>query len=657
MYGMRRAFFVSLLFALPLLADKRPLNHNDYDSWKHIQNQQLSNDGRYLAYAVFPREGDGELIVRDLKSGKEFKQPIGELPPPPPPNYANPQVEDTPPMPPGIAVKFTSDNRALVFTTFPRRVATELAKRTKTKPDEMPKGDVVLMKLPSGEAFRATSVKNFQLSRKASEFLAYLKFPVGTYPVKAAATDVNESSEGKAKKQQVGELILRNIENGAERVFADVSEYTLSDDNKLLTFIAAGKSTDQNGVYCLRLSAGDQPQVLLKGKGKYRKLSWDEDQTRLAFLSSQGGNDSQDAALDVYEWTRESGAASKIISANSAGIPNGWVISEHGTLSLTKHGERIFFGTAPKPAPLKKVNDMPADEKVAVDLWAWNDDYIQPMQKVRAETERNRSYEAAYDCQTKAIVQMADISMREVVPSEDGRYALGFDDRAYRREQEYDERYQDVYIANVMTGGRKLAITKASGRITWSPDSKYAVFYNGKDWLTLAADSASIKNLTAKLGVTFGQEEFDSPTHPPSYGQAVWTSDGHYILLNDRFDVWRVAPDGSSAVKLTDGRINRLSFRVVRFSHGIPEDRFFDQSQPLLLRAENEDTHDSGFYRVSIKADAAPEQLVFEPENFASPIRALEAEVYVTAASTFNQFPDLLLTDKAFPKLYQNKRR
>src|SRR5438105_9947641 len=101
------------LLACFLYAEKRPLTHNDYDGWRHIQNQQLSNDGHYLAYAVFPQQGDGELIVRDLVTGKELHQPIGELPPPPRPNFANPPTEETPIPPPGIAVRFTPDSGTL----------------------------------------------------------------------------------------------------------------------------------------------------------------------------------------------------------------------------------------------------------------------------------------------------------------------------------------------------------------------------------------------------------------------------------------------------------------------------------------------------------------------------------------------------------------
>ena len=224
-------------------------------------------------------------------------------------------------------------------------------------------------------------------------------------------------------------------------------------------------------------------------------------------------------------------------------------MSDNAPITLSKNAVRVFFGTGPKAAAPKTPDKTPADEKVSVDLWSWHDDYIQPMQKVRAELERTRSYRAAYDFANKAFVQIADVSMPEAIPSEDGRYALGFDDRAYRREQEYDERYQDVYIVDAESGARKLALKKDAGRLTWSPDSKHAVFYNGKDWLTVSVAGGEPLNLTAKLGVSFGREDFDSPTDPTAYGLAVWTSDGKYVLIYDRFDIWRISPGGSSAVK------------------------------------------------------------------------------------------------------------
>jgi hypothetical protein len=62
--------------------------------------------------------------------------------------------------------------------------------------------------------------------------------------------------------------------------------------------------------------------------------------------------------------------------------------------------------------------------------------------------------------------QLADDSMIEALPSEDGRYAIGRDNREYLPMQEYAERYSDAYL-DTGTGNRKwIAKKQAAGSIT-----------------------------------------------------------------------------------------------------------------------------------------------------------------------------------------------
>jgi dipeptidyl aminopeptidase/acylaminoacyl peptidase len=91
-----------------------------------------------------------------------------------------------------------------------------------------------------------------------------------------------------------------------------------------------------------------------------------------------------------------------------------------------------------------------------------------------------------------------------------------------------------------------------------------------------------------------------------------------------------------------------VAFRVVRYERDDPADRWIDPAKPLLLRAENEETYDSGFYRTRVDAAEPPTKLIMAAKNFTPPIQARDAEVYVLAASTFSEFPDLLLTDEKF---------
>jgi hypothetical protein len=71
---------LAALLTVSFAQSKRPLNHRDYDGWRSIVGQKLSNDGKFLAYGVFPQDGDGELIVRNLVTGKEQREPAGARP-------------------------------------------------------------------------------------------------------------------------------------------------------------------------------------------------------------------------------------------------------------------------------------------------------------------------------------------------------------------------------------------------------------------------------------------------------------------------------------------------------------------------------------------------------------------------------------------------
>jgi len=65
---------------------KRPLRHQDYDSWRSIQAPQISRDGKFVAYAFMAQDGDSEIVARNVATGAEWRAPRGYHPPVPPPD-------------------------------------------------------------------------------------------------------------------------------------------------------------------------------------------------------------------------------------------------------------------------------------------------------------------------------------------------------------------------------------------------------------------------------------------------------------------------------------------------------------------------------------------------------------------------------------------
>src|SRR4051812_22501653 len=119
---------------------KKPITHDVYDSWKSIQGTKLSADGVWLAYALTPQDGDGELVVRNLKTNAEIRAPRGR----------DPQI--------------TLDNRFVVYALAPLKKDVDAARKAKKKPEDMPKAGVGIVNLSTAQATPvAEHVKSFKV--------------------------------------------------------------------------------------------------------------------------------------------------------------------------------------------------------------------------------------------------------------------------------------------------------------------------------------------------------------------------------------------------------------------------------------------------------------------------------------------------------------
>src|SRR4051812_30788844 len=102
---------------------KKPITHDVYDSWKSIQGTKLSGDGVWLAYAVTPQDGDGELVVRNLKTNAEIRAARGREP------------------------LITQDGRFVVYAVAPLKKDVDAARKAKKQPEDMPKAGVGIVNL------------------------------------------------------------------------------------------------------------------------------------------------------------------------------------------------------------------------------------------------------------------------------------------------------------------------------------------------------------------------------------------------------------------------------------------------------------------------------------------------------------------------------
>ena len=346
-------------------------------------------------------------------------------------------------------------------------------------------------------------------------------------------------------------------------------------------------------------------------------------------------------------------------------MPDDWWVSENGAVSISEDGERVFFGTAPRPEaePDDEILD---DDRVNVDIWNWRDDYLQPMQLVQANRERDRSYLAVVHEGRDGVVQLGTANVPEVERTETGMsdYVLATTDMPHRQEISWDARYEDAYAVDVVTGERRMVVERVRGfgGASLSPDGTYAYWWDeaDRDWKAASMDgSAPARSLTGHLPVAFFNELDDHPQGPPPYGAPVWVEGDAALIVPDRNDMWRLDPSGDEpALRLTAGREANLRYRVQRVAEG-GGGNFFGfgfgggggegiEEGEVLFSVFDMGTKASGYTRGRTDEAGGLEELVMGDMRYGSPTRAEDADRYVWTRETFVEFPDVWVGDANF---------
>ncbi|WP_223808765.1 S9 family peptidase [Rufibacter hautae] len=618
---------------------KKVLTHDVYDSWKSVEGDSLSNDGKYLLYAVNPQEGDGVLHLRDLSqnSGKTF--------------------------PRGYRSAFTSDSRFAIFQVKPTYAATRQAKLKKKKPEEMPKDSLAILDLAKGNTQYVARVKSYKLPKQNGEWLAYqmeapLAAKVARDTTKTAApagakTTAKAPSGGTGKKEDASELVLRHLPTGQEYRFDRVTDFLFSDKGNNLFFVQAGKEAkSKNGLFVFNTSARKTMPVD-SGRVTYKNLVADKAGEQLAFVSSKDSTGKDIRYFHLLHWTAKDNRARVLADTAYKGMPAKWMVSEHAQLGFSDKGDRLFFGTFPRPTQYEKDTTKLEEDKVSLDVWTYRDPLIQPMQLKQLDREQKRSFLAVYDLKGKKMVQLATLEIPDVSlnPGRTADVAVGSSSVNYLLSVGYDTpSRQDAWLIDLKDGSRKLAVKGTRGTPRLSPAGKYLYWYEPSDssWKAMAVKGGSPVNLTKKLKVAFYDEQNDVPSLPEEYGLTGWTKDDQYLLVNDRYDVWRLDPSGkAAAVNITDGygRQNNLQFRYVSLN---PSQRVVPSEDKLLLRALDLKTKDAGFFTDYVTKTGAPQKVFMEPYSFTSVRKAKDSDRLIFRRANFREYSDVWVTNTSF---------
>ncbi len=671
---MKALLFLIFLSPFALQAqNKKPLTHDVYDGWKSVGAKNISNDGKYFSYEINPQEGDGELLIQNFSGTYSLK------------------------IPRGYNATITEDSRYAIFKIKPTYKETRDAKIKKKKPEEMPKDSLGMVKLGEDSVWKDARVKSFSTPEKGSGWVAVqmekalpdsakkkakpdslqlridslmrltdslirksldsVKGNVSREELikatqktikqiyKEAKDDQQETdaviAEGDdPKKDMSGDLHVKNLDKNTTRVFKNVNEFLFDKPgNNLLIETAKNDKDSTSKAYVLLYHLQSlKLDTLLRGFNEAKNYSFDEAGKQLAFVVEKDSSaKSLQKFYKLWYYTQGADSARIIIDRNTSGIKAGECVSDNAKLNFSKDGNKLFFGTAPIPAV--KDTNLVDFELARLDVWHYNDDYLQPQQLKQLAKEQKRSYDAVYFPATGNMLQLGakDAENIQLVDEGNADWVLAETTSGNRVALQWEGRIKSsADVISLNTGERKKILYNSYGSFRASPKGKFVYWYDPvqKNYFTYNVSSGVIRNITATIKEPLYDTENDVPDFPGAAGNPTWLEADEAILINDVYDIWKVDPAGiKTPINLTQGfgKKNKTEFKYVKTDD---EKRFINNGETILLGAQNKANKYGGFFTKKVDDNTMPQQLVFGPHSYSSLTKAKNNNAYLLQESS-----------------------
>ena len=634
------------IFCLALLEgqNKEPPTPADYGQWEALtfggrQPGKLSPDGKWLAYGVNRSNGNNEL--RLARTDSDVTKIVAF----------------------GLRPAFSADSRWAAYA-----IGRSEAQEEKLRKDKKPiQNKLGLTNLTTGEQSEIEGIDTFAFSPSGT-WLAMRRYA----PEKPATAGGGGDTAAKPSEDESPEgatLIVRDLASGRDIALGNASEYLWQVyrlKGHLLAFAIASPDKTGNGIQVFDTVTGTL-RALDSSIANYSGLAWRKDGTDLAALRSKVDEKYEGENQVLLAWNHlgeTDERAHRYDPGTGTQIGAGMRIVAYRKPAWSTDGSEVFFGIAKWYEKPPKAKDAPKDgakdsakgeeEQPSVDVWHWKDPEVLPKQKKGVEQQRHRNLLAVWHVDSNLAVPLGRELMGQVTPLKNQKTAYSTEWNRYALDRSIGRPAADLSLVDLKTGTstRIKEDLLNDSYLLASPGGKYLLYLQDDDYWTVNVATHAVLNISKGVKTSFIDRESDFTVKQlPPFGVAGWTKDDQEVIVYDKFDLWRIAPDGSRAVRLTDGAAEQIRYRYVQLD---PDAEFIDPTTPLYLHAFGIYSKKSGYARLSLN-DATPraERLLWEDKDIDQLAKAKDAPVYAYVTQTFEESPSLLAGG---PELMDAKR-
>jgi len=617
---------------------QKKMDYTTFDIWNSISERSISNNGDWIAYVVKPGKGNPTLNLYNTRETKTYTFERSD------------------------EVKIDFDSGFAVFKIHPPLDTLEMLKRKKTKKKDLPNDTLAIFNFATKDLQKIANFKSFKMPERVGGYIAVKmekredekdKKNIGKEIDKEIEKDTNviavTDSMKVIKRKEGGEkgtlLKVLKMSDNTSKEFEYITDFQIAKYSPNIVMHSTGTDTLEQDQITLFDSENEKLYKLCETKGKYKNLTIDEAGQQVAFMLNVDTTGAEIKPYDVYFYKKGQRQAEIISKSEAAYMPTDWNVSENGKFRFSKDGSKMLFGIAPKP--LIQDSTILDDEIVNVEVWSHTDQVLYTQQEVRSEREKNRYYDCAYNTINGKITQLESEDLPVIQYDRDLKHNLtiGINDKNYQRFVSWEGHdYNDVFVVNLETGTTEKLFTKLYGDVRVSPHGKYGYWYSRADsvWNTINLSTKAKVQITNGENIICYDELNDRPMDAWHYGLAAWLDNDDTVLIYDRYDIWKVDPNGKEkAERLTKGRESKIEYRYVNLNRdliSLPADT------TVMIHFHDQNDKSEGYAMLNLKTNDLE---VIDKGSYAytrRPIKAKNSSDLVYTKQSFKVYPDNIHT-------------
>ena len=610
--NMKRYSLILVLLALAVSASaqKKPLDHDAYDGWQAVSGIALSPSGKVVTYAVNPQEGDGTLYFHI--TGKKDSRVLE--------------------IPRGYQARILDNDAYAVCLIKPEFQKTRRAKIKKLTGDKVPQDSLAIINLQNGDIRKYPNVKSFQLGLHALDQFAF--------------ATIDTSFVKKLDKDKGTPVAVYHFADGRLDTLKNIDKFAFSKDGKTLALV---QKTDKKhsvvGFYA------DGKTKMLTDTSTFHAIPvFDENGENAVYLQAMdtASTGSKHASLWMYDVARAE--ARELVAADQRrNMPDGWGLTENSTYRFSKKYGSIYAGIQ-EYVPVKDTN-LVSFETAGLDIWNWNADEIPPRMKANLARDKRRTYPCLY--QDESLIPFNLNKADRLI------FADNYDAQAILEvspvnviESQWNVQGESVLTLIWPGSGRRQEIARGTfDSPQLSPKGYYVTWWDYKEraWFVYDLASDQVRNLSGSIDTIFWDEKDDHPMMPEAYGIAFWTEEDADVVLNDRYDLWKVNLASGNATRLTQGRDKKQTYRYLS-TKDAEDDPGVAPGETVYLKVFDEVTKENGLVSLQLDKPKSFKTLAFGGYSYDGLKKAKNAPVYAYLKGNFVEPMDLYLTNEKSTK-------